>query len=724
MKTLSIQTAVEESETAQQTKSTSTWRLFLMSSAGLYLEMVLIRWLGTEVKIFAFFQNLTLIVCFLGFGVGCFTSAKRAGLWPSLAATTGLISIVALPFRTWHAFLMAMSSVLSYSSDAALWGGIAHLDKHTYAVAFIMYLLVMMVFLFLLCVAMIPIGRWVGYYLESASNTVTAYSVNLFGSLIGIWLLAILAYFCLSPSWWFAAAFLLIVVAQPFSWRTYLVAAAFLAVTLIALRQFDVGQVFWSPYQKLSVLNKGNSQYGINVNNEGYMTIANGTPSYLSQNPYLESQYLNSSYDSPFRFVQHVGRVLVVGSGAGNDVAAALRHGADHVDAVEIDPVVASIGRRLHPEHPYSSPKVSFINNDARNFMRQCKGKYDVIIFALLDSHTEFSGYSNMRVDNYVYTQESLEKAKQLLTDDGVLMLKFEVRPPWTWIGQRFYSMLTQVFNRQPVAYHAGIIEMFSSATVFLESKSSALWARAQDPPNSAFIAARPPDFELTTVGAPCSTSDDWPYIYHYGHSIPRAYYSISIVVLLIALYLVGPLIRPKESSTWQFFLLGAGFLLMETQLVSRLGLYFGTTWVVNCVALTGILAVLLAANMWVRRHRPGKLQHYYVVLCGMLIVDYMVPWYRIPGSGTLVGILVCFAYCVPIFFAGIIFTENFRREAGSSWAFGANMLGAVAGGLAQNLSFIFGMKALLLISALVYCLAAIVQRKKTDPGAHVELPA
>jgi hypothetical protein len=33
----------------------SMWRLLLISSAVLYLEIVLIRWLGTEVKSFAFF---------------------------------------------------------------------------------------------------------------------------------------------------------------------------------------------------------------------------------------------------------------------------------------------------------------------------------------------------------------------------------------------------------------------------------------------------------------------------------------------------------------------------------------------------------------------------------------------------------------------------------------------------------------------------------------------
>jgi spermidine synthase len=717
---VTLQVASLDAElSSEKAESRAPFRLLLVSAAGLFLEMVLIRWLGTEVKVFAYVQNLTLIVCFLGFGVGCFTSDKRGSLWPSLAATTALVGLVALPFRQWHYLLQIMSSVLSYTPDAALWAERLKLQTEDYRALYFVCMMIVALFLFLLCAAMIPIGRWVGYYLQAANDTVAAYSVNLAGSLIGIWLLAALAFLWLSPAWWFSTAFLLLALSQPLSWRSSLVAAALLATTLIGLREFDKVQVYWSPYQKLAVRSLGDSQYGIDVNNSGYMTIANVTPAYLAANPDFASQYLISSYDSPYQFVPHTGRVLIVGSGAGNDVAAALRHGAEHIDAVEIDPLIASLGRRLHPEQPYSSPKVRLINNDARNFLRQCREKYDVIVFALLDSHTEFSGYSNMRVDNYVYTEESLRDAKQLLTDNGILILKFEVRQPWTWIGQRFYSMLTQIFDRSPVAYHVGMINALVGATVFLESRSPALWNEALDSEKAAFVAAHPTEFQLTTMGAPVGTTDDWPYIYHYGHSIPRAYYSVSAVVLLTALYLVGPLLKPKESTTWQFFLLGAGFLLMETQLVSRLGLYFGTTWIVNCIALTGILAVLLAANVWVMHHRPGKLHLYYVGLCGMLIVDYVVPWYRIPGSGTLVGILICFAYCIPIFIAGIIFTENFRRTAGNSGAFGANMLGSVAGGLAQNLSFIFGMKALLLVSAIVYGSAAILQGVKLTRRAQ-----
>jgi len=73
-----------------------------------------------------------------------------------------------------------------------------------------------------------------------------------------------------------------------------------------------------------------------------------------------------------------------------------------------------------------------------------------------------------------------------------------------------------------------------------------------------------------------------------------------------------------------------------------------------------------------------------------------------------LVVFLLGAAYSLPLFFAGIIFTESFRRARGASECLGANILGAVAGGLAQNLSFIFGLKALLLSAAVSYGLAGV----------------
>ena len=336
----------------------SLWRLLVVSSAALYLEIVLIRWLGTEVKIFAFVQNLSLISCFLGFGVGCFSARKRGSLILSLAATSIIVVVASLRVGPWHEFLRSVSAVLSYTSDGALWSSAMQVSLGTFAEAYASSLLIVAMFLLLICIAMIPLGRWVGYYLETMPNTVSAYSVNLLGSVLGIWLLAILAFMWLSPSYWFVVAFALVLFAQPFSWRDTLIGAALLGITLLALKPAPDTKVYWSPYQKLSFTEAGNEQYNIDVNNEGYMTIANLTPAALAADPALASSYQDSSYNSPFQFAKSVNRVLIIGAGAGNDIAAALRHGAANIDAVEIDPVISTLGTRLHPERPYSSPKV------------------------------------------------------------------------------------------------------------------------------------------------------------------------------------------------------------------------------------------------------------------------------------------------------------------------------------------------------------------------------
>lgn len=697
-------------------RNPEAWRLLLTSSAALYLEIILIRWIGTEVRIFAFFQNLSLIACFLGFGLGCFNARQRGSLFPSLLAVTGLVVLVNLPFEIWRNALVLMSEALSFTPDAALWGATLELTPSQYWTLTAFSALMLSLFLFLLVIAMAPLGRWIGHYLETASDTVSAYSINLAGSMVGMWALAILALMWLSPAYWFVLAFVLILAAQPITWRMGAAGIVLLAITLFALSPGARKAIYWSPYQKLEVTAYPDSQYQIDVNNTGYMSIANVTPESLARHPELAQDVQNSSYDSPFRFAGKKDRVLVIGAGAGNDAAAALRNGAAYVDAVEIDPLIYSLGKRLHPERPYDSPKVHVTINDARNFLRKDHQKYDVIVFCLLDSHTGFSGYSNVRVDNYVYTEQSFRDARRLLAPDGIMALKFEVRQPWTWMGQRFYTMLGGIFRHAPVTYyvnHAGIQGGLFDGTVFLESNSQRLWDAANQPQLSEFVRSHPPSFPLTFEGAPPPATDDWPYAYHENHSIPRTYITVSLVLLLMTFVMVRPHLKVTQEGSGQFFLLGAGFLLMETQLVSRLALYFGTTWLVNSIALSGVLTVLLLSNFYVKLRPPRNLDACYMWLCASLVANYLIPWTSVPGSATAVGILLCLANCVPVFFAGIIFSESFRRRGGSSDVFGANMLGAVAGGLTQNLSFILGMKALLLIAAVIYGGAAALHFAK-----------
>ncbi len=698
----------------------ATMRLFLVSCATLFLEIMLIRWISTEIRIFAYFQNLALIACFLGFGLGCYWSDRAKSFLLSFLAIIGIIVLANLPVPGWSGFLEAVSNRLALSSDAAIWGypgAYLHVQAWTLT---ILSVLVVAAFLMLLVAAMIPLGQWVGLYLDDAENVVGAYSVNLLGSIIGVWLMVVLAFNWLPPVYWFGAAGSLLLLCRWPSWKSVAICVAIMAGGLLGLSHLGIiksfrwnldklpmgeTRIFWSPYQKLQVSALGDNEYVVHVNNTGYMTVYNLSPDFLQRHPTLAAAYRQSSYDTPFAFVEGRHEVLVVGAGAGNDVAAALRNGAEHVDAVEIDPLILSMGEEINPAHPYSSPHVTKIVNDARNFMRTAQRKYDVIIFGLLDSHTQFSDFSNMRVDNYVYTEESFRQAKRLLKPTGVLILKFEVRYPWEWMGQRFYAMLNHLFGRPPVTFFAPTVGNMTSATVFLESQDPNLWTRAQ---TVGMESQRKPGFPLQVMGAPAPTTDDWPYVYHRAHRVPRTYLTVSVILLLLSLLLVRRPFRPRQSYTWQFFFLGAGFLLLETQLVSRLALYFGTTWMVNSVAITAILIVLVLANGYVARFRPQRLRLYYVPLLTTLLANYIFPWERLTFAATTVGILLSAAYAVPVFFAGVLFTESFRRTSQKANAFGANIVGAVAGGLAQNLSFILGMKALLLLAAGFYVAAAM----------------
>jgi len=690
-----------------------SWSLFAISFVGLFTEVMLIRWVGTEVRIFAFFQNLALIACFLGFGLGCYWAPRKKSFLISILAMTALVALVEAPIHLWRVSLEGLSAMLSLSSDSALWvlpAG-SNPGTETLALLYASSAILLAMLLLLLVAVMIPIGQMVGFYLDSAPNPVRAYSVNLVGSMVGIWAFAALAFLRLPPECWFGLVFLVLLFFRPTLTRSFLLAWALVAVSLglFRLARGKDSRVFWSPYQKLQVVDGGDRNYTVMVNNTGYMWISNMTEDYLARNPAVAKRYLGySSYDAPFRFASSCDRVLIVGAGAGNDAAAALRNGAREVDAVEIDPVILSVGKALHPERPYSSPKVRLIVNDARAFLRQSKQKYDVVLFGLLDSHTQFSDFSNMRLDNYVYTEEAFHEAGRLLKTHGILVMKFEVRTPWTWMGQRFYVMLSRVFGRAPIVFYAPRLGNLIEGTVFVISKDSDLWARGSVPPLSTLISDSPPHFPLSVDSAPPPATDDWPYVYHRWHSIPRTFLAVSLVLLVLTLVLVRGVFDPRQPSTWHFFFLGAGFLLLETQLVSRLALYFGTTWLVNCVALTAILIVLVAANVYVARARPNRLTPYYLLLVATLLANYFYPWEHVTSSARGTGILLSAAYSLSVFFAGIIFTEAFRRAEDKSTAFGANIVGAVAGGLAQNVSFILGMKVLLLIAAIFYVFAAI----------------
>ena len=178
----------------------------------------------------------------------------------------------------------------------------------------------------------------------------------------------------------------------------------------------------WSPYQRLTVYQTADNSIGIDANgvpHQGFSLDPNREPfAFYTQ---LDRWFPGQTYD----------RVLVIGAGAGNDTAVAIKRGANHIDSVEIDPAIVDISRRLNPAQPYANPDVSVSVQDGRAFLRNAQGQYDLIVYAVTDSLALVSNTANLRLESYLFTQQAFTEARDHLSPDGVLVLYNYYREPW-----------------------------------------------------------------------------------------------------------------------------------------------------------------------------------------------------------------------------------------------------------------------------------------------------
>jgi SAM-dependent methyltransferase len=682
-------------------------QLLLASFLTLFAELAFIRWIAVEVRVFAYFKNLALLLCFVGFGLGCALARQRAR-WPAaLTAFVGLLLVVRVPGQG-HVWLESLSQSLGGASDVAIWG----VGNSTNWLSFLMGVLLAGVLFLLIVSVFVPLGQTVSRQMNSAPGPLRAYSWNLLGSLVGVLAFLAVSRVMLPPAVWLGAVLVGFALLQSSRRDATLVLS--LVVPLVLFLHGGAGpntQILWTPYQQVQYTRestRSGDPWGgtLLVNHTFYQQIVNLSPEFLARHPTAMKEALDENpYNLPFRFATPAPSVMIVGSGTGNDVAAALRNNSRSVDAVEIDPAILELGKREHPEHPYDSPRVSIHLDDARSFLKRTTGQYDLILFGLLDSHSQFSDYANMRIDNFVYTEESFREARRHLTPDGVIFLKFQVDRPW--LAVRMAEMLRQTFGKSPLVFFAESSYSVSATCFVISAGNRVDAALAADPRLAGFV--RDTSVNLADKPVPVTT-DDWPYLYQEGRWIPRTFYSVGILVILIAIGLYMQIGEAhRQAPSLFFFSMGAGFLLLETQVISRLALFFGTVWQVNGIVISSLLVALLLANVVVERSKkllPRSLT--VAALLGGLAFAYWFPFQRLQGSPSFAGAIAVAVFSVPVIFAGILFSTEFRNAKSPSAALGANMLGAVAGGLLENLSLLFGMRALLLVAIAVYALASV----------------
>ena len=447
--------------------------LFLVSFIILFLEIALIRWVSTEVRIFAYLSNFVLLASFLGIGLGCYLSQRKTYLLLSPLMVALLVFFIKAPLnitvqgQSLHFFTNIPIFLASFEDT------VIHYQRTTAFLPLMQIVGVMatLVLFFTVFLSLFPLGQVLGRIFDSHSNTIKAYSINIFASLLGVWAFNGLSFLYAPPWVWLLCSVmltaLLMVLMKEVSWKNILATVLSCVVILgglflPALREKSEVLTVWSPYQKLSMYplkpypeqvdpfkSRSAVGYTIYVNNVGYMHMHNlssffrrNFPSYFEKhNIYKgEAEGWNSPFNLPFLVKRDAKTALILGSGGGTDVAGALRNGLEEIDAVEIDPGIYRMGLKYHPENPYSDPRVRVFVDDARSFIKKCDKTYDLIYYGLLDAHAQASSMNNMRMDHYVYTKESFREAKALLKKDGLFVVGFWV--PRIWIGQRIENLI------------------------------------------------------------------------------------------------------------------------------------------------------------------------------------------------------------------------------------------------------------------------------------------
>ena len=707
-----------------------TWGIFLISILGLFLETLFIRWIGTEIRIFAYLQNTILVVCFLGLGIGMFTSSRPIEIKQSLIPITIFLFLMAIPIT--RLALGSTSEMLSTLGDLVIWSGVEAGDVNNQIILLFAGLTLTYGVLSLIVDFFVPLGRILGRLMNINQNPIWAYSVNIFGSILGTWSFVLLSFFYQPPFVWFLVTAILFAVFILWSNRDKRINFALLAIIVIlswfASQVSGTVDVIWSPYQKLVVRESGVNwlgDYQIDVNNAGYQVIIDLSEARVSAHPEKFPPELKglSQYDIPLLLHPNPKSFLIVGAGSGNDAAGALRHNVRSVTAVEIDPAIITIGQKLHPENPYLSPKVQVVNDDARSFFATTSEKYDVISFGLLDSHTT-TALTNARLDHYVYTKESLIQARSRLAEGGIIALTFEAQRPF--IVDRIQTVLEEVFNQPPLVFRIPLTAYGAGGVMFVTGDLENVQKQLnQNSSLSAYIQHLQTTNPIQLTHTTKITTDDWPYLYLESPKIPLLYYLLIGLIILIFVrsyrkWQASNDIFLKSRTFWHFSFLGAAFLLLEVQNISKASVVLGNTWEVNAVIISSILGVALLAN-WVAYKFPNlPITPVYVLLIGSSLGLYFTDLARFGFLPYFMkAVIVGFLTSLPMLFSGIIFVRSFAIAKDKSNALGANLIGALVGALLQSITFITGIRALLLVVAGFYLLSlfsAPAQSVSKDP--------
>ncbi len=644
----------------------------------LFLELALIRWLGSNVLHLSYFTNFVLLGSFLGVGLGFLLARTKYSLFPW--APVILAALVAFVIKVPVRINRGSSDIIFFTSTDPTGPPV--------------WVTLPLIFL-AVAATLVGIAEVIGRCFKEL-KPLDAYRLDLFGSIVGILAFTALSFLRAPSVAWgaiTAAAFIALLFPTLRRLRIPSVLGAAAACVVVVMLGFEsvTGGVSWSPYYKVQTYDGGDDG-----DNSQLFIYVNGIP---HQNMRLADLRLRNEpqYGLPYERFKggKLDNVLIVGAGSGSDVAIALAKGAKHVDAVEIDPRILQIGQERNLNKAYQDPRVTAIVNDGRAFLEQTDTKYDLILFALPDSLVLVSGQSAIRLESYLFTKEAIEAARDRLAPGGGFAMYNYYREDR--LIDRLGGTLHDVFGHEPC------IDRIGGANAVIATGLTAADQSCASP------AALPAD-------RPKPSTDDRPFVYFFGNMLPGIYVSAIAMVLIVSLLLVRLLAGPFKGmrAYGDLFFMGAAFLLLETKNVTSFALLFGTTWVVNAIVFAGVLLAVLLAVETTRRFKTPPLRVVYAGIAVALALSYAVPNSALLQLGLAPRLVAAIALAfAPIYLANVAFSKRFAATDDSQAAFAVNILGAMVGGCLEYLGLLTGFRNLLILAGLLYLAAFLLTPKK-----------
>ena len=344
------------------------------------------------------------------------------------------------------------------------------------------------------------------------------------------------------------------------------------------------------------------------------------------------------------------GDVLIIGTGGGRDILAALVFKARSILGIEINPLMRHMVEERYGDysgHPYTTPPVRVLTGEGRSTLAHLADTFDVLQLSLVDTFAAGAAGGVVFAENYLYTTEAFREYFRHLRPRGLLSVTRLYTPQYPVEIERLAGMARAAWEAEGVRdfpAHLVVVAQGVSATVLakrtpftasevtrVQQLASEKGMRIIHAPGTALsedaaiagllAAPDPAPFYRTQEFRIDPPTDDRPFFFNllrrrvrdvgqdsFGHlrMWNDAYVLMRLLIAVVSamaiVFFVGPLLlgarstlRAADRTTvipmlLYFVFLGYGFMAIEVPLLQRLMLLIGYPSYALAVGLGSLL--------------------------------------------------------------------------------------------------------------------------------------